>query len=324
MFEFSGAAPAGERPPADQPAVRRPAAGRQRPGLPRSTAARPPPLDGQRRGRGRPGQLAVRGQRRVRSGHPPGRDQAAARAPGGSPPGRRRPGRRHPRRRPGTARPRCPPSGAIGWLRRRLAGIDTGRPRAGGAGRRAGPAQRLDRRRGRLGLRHRLGRGRRGAGLRPGREPAGARHRGLLQHRRPGRPGRRRGAVASSPPAASRRPRRTWHAGDGLRQRVCGQGGRRVQRHADRQGRSRPRAWPGPSLVIAYATCIAHGFDMAGSMAHMRDAVRSGHWPLYRYHPDAERPFHLDSKSADDAAAQFAVSEPASRCWPAPLPRSSS
>ena len=63
-------------------------------------------------------------------------------------------------------------------------------------------------------------------------------------------------------------------------------------------------AWPGPSLVIAYSTCIAHGFDMTGSMAHMRDAVNSGHWPLYRYHPDAEQPFHLDSKAPTPAAAR--------------------
>ena len=63
-------------------------------------------------------------------------------------------------------------------------------------------------------------------------------------------------------------------------------------------------AWPGPSLVIAYSTCIAHGFDMTGSMAHMRDAVQSGHWPLYRYHPDAEQPFHLDSKAPTHAAAR--------------------
>jgi pyruvate-ferredoxin/flavodoxin oxidoreductase len=68
-------------------------------------------------------------------------------------------------------------------------------------------------------------------------------------------------------------------------------------------------AWPGPSLVIAYSTCIAHGFDMAGSMAHMRDAVKSGHWPLYRYHPDAERPFHLDSKAPTMPLREFAVSE---------------
>ena len=35
-------------------------------------------------------------------------------------------------------------------------------------------------------------------------------------------------------------------------------------------------AWPGPSLVIAYSTCIAHGIDMATSMTHQKDAVRSG------------------------------------------------
>ena len=68
-------------------------------------------------------------------------------------------------------------------------------------------------------------------------------------------------------------------------------------------------AWPGPSLVIAYSTCIAHGFDMTGSMAHMREAVKSGHWPLYRYQPDAEQPFHLDSKPPTTALRDFAVSE---------------
>jgi pyruvate-ferredoxin/flavodoxin oxidoreductase len=61
--------------------------------------------------------------------------------------------------------------------------------------------------------------------------------------------------------------------------------------------------------VIAYSTCIAHGFDMAGSMAHMRDAVRSGHWPLYRYRPDAELPFQLDSKPPSQPLRDFAASE---------------
>jgi pyruvate-ferredoxin/flavodoxin oxidoreductase len=68
-------------------------------------------------------------------------------------------------------------------------------------------------------------------------------------------------------------------------------------------------AWPGPSLVIAYSTCIAHGFDMAGSMAHMREAVKSGHWPLYRYHPEAGQPFHLDSKPPTTPLREFALSE---------------
>jgi pyruvate/2-oxoacid:ferredoxin oxidoreductase beta subunit len=48
-------------------------------------------------------------------------------------------------------------------------------------------------------------------------------------------------------------------------------------------------AWPGPSLVIAYATCIAHGIDMEKSMAHQKDAVKSGYWPLYRYQPSEAR-----------------------------------
>jgi pyruvate-ferredoxin/flavodoxin oxidoreductase len=44
-------------------------------------------------------------------------------------------------------------------------------------------------------------------------------------------------------------------------------------------------AWPGPSLVIAYATCVEHGIDMACSMTHQKDIVRSGHWALYRHRP---------------------------------------
>ncbi len=48
-------------------------------------------------------------------------------------------------------------------------------------------------------------------------------------------------------------------------------------------------AWPGPSLVIAYSTCIAHGIDMGKSMAHQKDAVKSGYWPLYRFHPSDSR-----------------------------------
>jgi pyruvate-ferredoxin/flavodoxin oxidoreductase len=48
-------------------------------------------------------------------------------------------------------------------------------------------------------------------------------------------------------------------------------------------------AYPGTSLVIAYSTCIAHGIDMSKSMSHQKDAVQSGYWPLYRFHPsDAE------------------------------------
>ncbi|HEX4978926.1 MAG TPA: pyruvate:ferredoxin (flavodoxin) oxidoreductase, partial [Acidimicrobiales bacterium] len=71
-------------------------------------------------------------------------------------------------------------------------------------------------------------------------------------------------------------------------------------------------AWPGPSLVIAYSTCIAHGIDMSKSMTHQKDAVRSGYWPLYRFHPsEAEHanPFKLDSKPPSIPVAEFAATE---------------
>jgi len=71
-------------------------------------------------------------------------------------------------------------------------------------------------------------------------------------------------------------------------------------------------AWPGPSLVIAYSTCIAHGIDMSQSMAHQKDAVKSGYWPLYRYQPsevEGGQPFKLDSKQATVPLADFMNSE---------------
>jgi pyruvate-ferredoxin/flavodoxin oxidoreductase len=71
-------------------------------------------------------------------------------------------------------------------------------------------------------------------------------------------------------------------------------------------------AHPGPSLVIAYSTCIAHGIDMATSMTHQKDAVKSGYWPLYRYRPGSgehEHPFVLDSKPPSIPVRDFALAE---------------
>jgi pyruvate-ferredoxin/flavodoxin oxidoreductase len=59
-------------------------------------------------------------------------------------------------------------------------------------------------------------------------------------------------------------------------------------------------AWPGPSLLLAYSTCIAHGVDMRDSMKRQDLAVRTGYWPLFRYHPAeaaGTQPFRLDSKA---------------------------
>ena len=71
-------------------------------------------------------------------------------------------------------------------------------------------------------------------------------------------------------------------------------------------------AWPGPSLVIAYSTCIAHGIDLSMSMAHQKDAVKSGYWPLYRFQPsevEGGRPFKLDSAAPSIPVADFIGSE---------------
>jgi pyruvate-ferredoxin/flavodoxin oxidoreductase len=59
-------------------------------------------------------------------------------------------------------------------------------------------------------------------------------------------------------------------------------------------------AYPGPSLIIAYSHCIAHGIDMRTAMKNQKLAVDTGQWPLYRYHPDraahGENPLTLDSR----------------------------
>ena len=44
-------------------------------------------------------------------------------------------------------------------------------------------------------------------------------------------------------------------------------------------------AYPGPSLIIAYSHCIAHGYDLACGLEHQKLAADSGYWPLYRYDP---------------------------------------
>lgn len=60
-------------------------------------------------------------------------------------------------------------------------------------------------------------------------------------------------------------------------------------------------AYEGPSLIIAYSHCIAHGIPMNTAMQEHKAAVASGSWPLYRYHPEratvGENPLQLDSKA---------------------------
>jgi pyruvate-ferredoxin/flavodoxin oxidoreductase len=72
-------------------------------------------------------------------------------------------------------------------------------------------------------------------------------------------------------------------------------------------------AFDGPSLIIAYAHCIAHGINMTTGMDEQRKAVASGHWPLYRYNPAlaeaGKNPLQLDSKAPSISFEEYAYGE---------------
>jgi len=73
-------------------------------------------------------------------------------------------------------------------------------------------------------------------------------------------------------------------------------------------------SWPGPSLVIAYSHCIAHGIDMTTGFSHQRDAVKSGYLTLYHYDPrlgmgGADHPLKLDSRKPTIPIEQFTMKE---------------
>ncbi|MGA8923376.1 MAG: thiamine pyrophosphate-dependent enzyme, partial [Candidatus Dormiibacterota bacterium] len=72
-------------------------------------------------------------------------------------------------------------------------------------------------------------------------------------------------------------------------------------------------AHDGPSLIIAYSTCIAHGIEMSTAMSHQKEAVDSGYWPLYRFDPQREAlhepPFVLDSRFPSMPLKEFAAKE---------------
>lgn len=67
-------------------------------------------------------------------------------------------------------------------------------------------------------------------------------------------------------------------------------------------------AYDGPSLIVAYAPCVNHGFDMAKSGTHMRDAVECGYWNLLRYNPAIDK-LQLDSVANYDKYEEFLASE---------------
>ncbi|HFD78851.1 MAG TPA: pyruvate:ferredoxin (flavodoxin) oxidoreductase [Gammaproteobacteria bacterium] len=72
-------------------------------------------------------------------------------------------------------------------------------------------------------------------------------------------------------------------------------------------------AYAGPSLILAYCPCIAHGYDLREGLSHQKMAVESGYWPLIRYNPElrkrGQRPFVLDSPRPRIALRDYAYNE---------------
>jgi len=72
-------------------------------------------------------------------------------------------------------------------------------------------------------------------------------------------------------------------------------------------------SYPGPSLIIAYSHCIAHGFNLADGLDHQELVVDTGAWPLYRFDPRraaaGENPLKLDSKAPSIPYSDFALKE---------------
>ncbi|HET6514021.1 MAG TPA: pyruvate:ferredoxin (flavodoxin) oxidoreductase [Thermodesulfovibrionales bacterium] len=76
---------------------------------------------------------------------------------------------------------------------------------------------------------------------------------------------------------------------------------------------SEAEAYNGPSLIIAYSTCIAQGIDMEKGIDEQKRAVACGHWPLYRYNPELEAqgksPLVIDSKEPTITFEDYAYNE---------------
>ncbi|HYB02126.1 MAG TPA: hypothetical protein VED37_18030, partial [Ktedonobacteraceae bacterium] len=72
-------------------------------------------------------------------------------------------------------------------------------------------------------------------------------------------------------------------------------------------------SYNGPSLIIAYSHCIAHGIEMSKGLEQQKLAVQSGYWPLYRYNPDlhaeGKNPLTLDSKEPTISLEKFEYNE---------------
>jgi pyruvate-ferredoxin/flavodoxin oxidoreductase len=73
------------------------------------------------------------------------------------------------------------------------------------------------------------------------------------------------------------------------------------------------QAYDGPSLIIAYSHCIAHGINMTTGMNHQKELVDSGRWLLYRYNPElvqqGKNPLQLDMREPKKPVADSMKNE---------------
>ena len=145
------------------------------------------------------------------------------------------------------------------------------------------------------------------------RQHPAARHRSLFQHRRPDVEGDAAGAVAKF--AAGGNVRQERHAMMAMNY------GRAYVAHIAMGGNDgqtmkaflEAEAYDGPSLIIAYSHCIAHGYDMVYGLDQQKAAVNSGHWPLFRYNPtlakEGKNPFLLDSRAPSIPLEKYIYNE---------------
>jgi len=72
-------------------------------------------------------------------------------------------------------------------------------------------------------------------------------------------------------------------------------------------------AYNGPSLIVAFSHCVAHGYDLMYGMDQQKLAVQSGYWPLFRYNPElvkqGKNPLQLDSRTPSLPLQKYMLNE---------------
>ncbi|MCP3967798.1 MAG: pyruvate:ferredoxin (flavodoxin) oxidoreductase [Lentisphaerae bacterium] len=82
-----------------------------------------------------------------------------------------------------------------------------------------------------------------------------------------------------------------------------------ANRNQTLQAIAEAEAYDGPSIVMAYSPCIAHGINMMKSQVEEKRAVDCGYWPLYRFNPQNEKPFKWETREPTGDFQEFIRSE---------------